>query len=190
MRSFPVRTATLLAIALLFAALYLLSEKSGAPDDAPPPIPQGRPEDPRRAADRRKAGLVPAVSPKTLLSPPRATSSPPSPEDATIASLRARIADVDRETSGFFLEELDRVLSDPGLSVEADDFRLPAGNGNTAMLATFPDETTDSAEEHRRLVLIIVASAFRGCASSADFRHRLDELTVRYPWLVAFVSQQ
>ncbi|MEI6511126.1 MAG: hypothetical protein WCO25_03735 [Candidatus Uhrbacteria bacterium] len=178
MRSFPVRTASFLVIALLFTAWYLRPEKSGAPNDVPLP------------AVRRKADRPPVASRQTLLSPPPTLGSVPSPEDATTALLRSRIADVDRETSGFFLEEIERVLSDQTQSVAVEDYRLPMRDGTTAMLAAFPTETATDTEEQHRLALVYVASALHGCATPSDCQHRIDELTARCPWVVAYASQQ
>lgn len=178
MRSFLVRSACFLAIALPLAAWYLRPEKLGAPDDAPLP------------AVRRKADRPPVASRQSLLSPPMAARPIPSPEDATTALFRSRVADVDRETSGFFLEELDRVLSDPTQSVAVEGYRLPARDGTTAMLAAFPTETATDTEEQRRLALVYVASALHGCVTIADCQRRIDELTARSPWIVAYASQQ
>ncbi len=178
MRSFPVRSASLLAIAILLAALFLRSENPGAPGDAPPP------------ADPRQADRSPVAPLKTLLSPPPGLGSIPSNDDATIAQLRSRIADADRETSGFFLEEIERVLSDPGLSVAVEDFRLPARDGTTAMLDAFPDGPADGADEQRNLALVYVASAFRGCDSDLDCLRRFEELSDRCPWLAVYLSRQ
>lgn len=178
MRSFLVRSACLLAIVLPLAVLFLRPENPGAPSDVPPP------------ADRRKADRPPVASRQSLLSPPPTSGSIQSHEDATTALLRARIADVDRETSGFFLEELDRVLSDQTQSVAVEGYRLPMRDGTTAMLAAFPTETTTDTEEQHRLALVYVASALHGCTTPADCQHRIDELTARSPWIVVYASQQ
>lgn len=107
-----------------------------------------------------------------------------------IAAYRTRIADVDRDTSGFFQEELDRVLSDTGQSVAIEDFRLPVRDGMTSVMDAFPGGPADGAEEQRNLAVVYVASALHGCATPADCQHRIDELTARCPWVVAYASQQ
>lgn len=176
MRSFSVRSAPLLVIVLL-AVLYFRPGSTDVPPDDPLPADRSGPD---RA--------VPIPRPRTLLTPPIPTSTL-SPEDALIATMRARIADLDGETNGSFLETLDAVLADPTQSVAVESFRIPARAGPSAMLDTFPDEATSAADEHGRLVLIIVASAFRGCASDGDYRRRLAELEVRYPWLAEHLSR-
>lgn len=178
MRSFPVRPALFLAIALLSAATLLRYEQPGASRDLPLP------------ADLRATDRSPVASRKMLLSPPLTISSSPASEDTMTASFRARVADLNRETSGFFLEELDRVLSDPNQSVAVEGYRLPMRDGTTAMLATFPTETASDTEEQHRLALVYVASALHGCVSIADCQHRIDELSARTPWVVAYASQQ
>ncbi len=178
MRSFLVRSILPLVCALFVIVLFLRTEST----DVSPASPT--------SSARQRPGSKPAAAQKTLFSFPFVTPRDSSPEAATIAKLRLRIADADRESSGFFLEELDRVLSDQALSVPVDGFRLPSGNGSSAMLATFPDAAKDASEEHERLVLILAASAFSGCSFDSDYRHRFDRLTVRYPWLVAYVLQQ
>lgn len=178
MRSFPVRPALFLAAALLLTALFLRPEST----DAPPlnPLP----------ATSRLPAQEPIDFRKSILSPPPFLTEDMSPRAATIAILRSRIARIDRDSNGSFLETLDAVLSDPAQSVAVANYRLPAGGGNASMLETFATEAASVTEEHDRLLLIVVASAFRGCASDDDYIRRFDELTVRYPWLVAYVSQQ
>lgn len=180
MRSFPVRSAPLLAIALflLVAVLLLRPENTVVSSDGPHPADRSGPD---RAA--------PSFRPRALLVEPDPTPAR-SPEDALISSLRTRISDLDRETNGSFLETLDATLADPKQSIAIESFRIPAHGGSPAMLDTFPDEASSPTEEHDRLVLIYVASAFRGCVSDDDYRRRLDELSTRYPWLVAYVSRQ
>lgn len=180
MRSFSVRSAfllLLLATALFLAVLLLRPESTDVSTDD------------TRLADRpEKSRVAPTFRSRTLLAAPVPTPFR-SPEDALISSLRAEISDLDRETNGSFLETLDAVLADPRQSIALGSFRLPAHGGSPAMLDTFPDEASSPTEEHDRLVLIYVASAFRGCASDDDYRRHLDELSIRYPWLVAYLSR-
>jgi hypothetical protein len=177
MRSFPVRSASFLVIVLLLAAWFVRLDRSGAsPGDDPLP------------ADRRDVGRLPAKA--ALLRPPRTVETPLPAPDPIVASYRAQIDELDRDSSGFFSQELDRVLSDPDESVPVLDFRLPVKGGVDAMLNAFNDADPSHVEDQRRFVLVYVASSFHGCDSDAERRKRLDALIGLHPALSGYLARQ